>query len=128
MSSMCCGKACWSVGSHCYSVQTPWSDVKFPVWLFCCADFCCASICNFWINQQHFPHCSGYGDLWDDIQNLHENENDNSARDLSVSSEENSGVERNEGSSEWRRSEEEENGDEGHNADHEDKEEERGTV
>ncbi|XP_026004750.1 acyl-CoA-binding domain-containing protein 5A-like isoform X1 [Astatotilapia calliptera] len=71
------------------------------------------------------PTMEGYGDLWDDIQNLHENENDNSARGLSVSSEENSGVERNEGSSEWRRSEEEENGDEGHNADHEDKEEER---
>ncbi|XP_030607036.1 acyl-CoA-binding domain-containing protein 5A-like isoform X2 [Archocentrus centrarchus] len=75
------------------------------------------------------PTMEGYGDLWDDIQSLHENEKDSSARGLSVSSEEgskeNSEVERKEGSSEWRRSEEEESGDEEHNANDEDKEEER---
>ncbi|XP_042354325.1 acyl-CoA-binding domain-containing protein 5A-like [Plectropomus leopardus] len=80
------------------------------------------------IRQCHKPTMEGYGDLWDDIQNLQEN--DSSAHGVSVSSEEaegskeNSEVERNEESSDWRKSEEEENGDEEDNTDDEDKEEE----
>ncbi|KAK2822037.1 hypothetical protein Q5P01_022102 [Channa striata] len=71
------------------------------------------------------PTMEGYGDLWDDIQNLHEKFD---VHGISVSSEEaeeskeNSEIERNKESSEWRRSEEEEtwNGD---NTEDEDKKE-----
>ncbi|XP_051266099.1 acyl-CoA-binding domain-containing protein 5A-like isoform X2 [Dicentrarchus labrax] len=78
----------------------------------------------------HKPTMEGYGDLWDDIQNLHENDTDSSARGVSVSSEEaggskeNSEIERKEDSSDWK-SEEEENGDEEDNTEDEDKEEEK---
>ncbi|XP_075953757.1 acyl-CoA-binding domain-containing protein 5A-like [Anarhichas minor] len=75
------------------------------------------------------PIMEGYGDLWADIQNL--GENDSSAPCISVlsgeeaeGSNENSEIERNEESSDWRKSEEEENGDEEDNTDDEDKEEE----
>ncbi|XP_033993266.1 acyl-CoA-binding domain-containing protein 5A-like isoform X1 [Trematomus bernacchii] len=72
------------------------------------------------------PTMEGYGDLWDDIQNVHEN--DSTVHGLSVSSEEawgskeNSEVERNEESSDWRKSEEEDNGDEEDNTEDEDEE------
>ncbi|XP_049453255.1 acyl-CoA-binding domain-containing protein 5A-like isoform X3 [Epinephelus fuscoguttatus] len=80
------------------------------------------------LKQLHQPTMEGYGDLWDDIQNLQEN--DSSAHGVSVSSKEaegsreNSEVEINEESSDWRKSEEEENGDEEDNTDDEDMEEE----
>lgn len=80
-----------------------------------------------------FPHCSGYGDLWDDIQNLQEK--DDAHDGISVSSEEvegsreNSEIERKEESSDWRGSDEDENGDEEDNSEDEDKEEEdKGTM
>uniref|UniRef100_UPI0037E75198 acyl-CoA-binding domain-containing protein 5A-like n=1 Tax=Semicossyphus pulcher TaxID=241346 RepID=UPI0037E75198 len=78
------------------------------------------------------PTMEGYGDLWDDIQNLEENDKDSSVHGVSVSSEEaegsneNSEMERKEESGDWRKSEDEENGDEEDNTDDEDKEEERG--
>lgn len=62
-------------------------------------------------------HCSGYGDLWDDIQNIQENDKDGSVHGVSVSSEEAEGskeaseLERKEQCSDWK-SEEEELGDE----------------
>ncbi|XP_068427436.1 acyl-CoA-binding domain-containing protein 5A-like isoform X1 [Clinocottus analis] len=81
------------------------------------------------LKQLHKPTMEGYGDLWDDIQNL--GENDSSAHCTSVisgeeaeGSNENSEIERNEESRDWRNSEEEENGDEEDNTDDEDKEEE----
>lgn len=80
-----------------------------------------------WVNQECLPHCSGYGDLWDDIQNLPETD---SVHAISVSSEEegrgkdNSEIESKEESSDWRRSEEEENWHEDDNTEDEDKEEE----
>lgn len=84
------------------------------------------------VNQEFFPHCSGYGDLWDDIQNLEEKD---SVHGISVSSEEmegsreNSEIERKEESSDSKRSDEEENGDEEDNTEDEDKEEEeKGTI
>lgn len=86
------------------------------------------------VNQECFLRCSGYGDLWDEIQNLPENDRDSSVHGLSVSSQEaegskeNSESERKEESSDWK-SEEEENGDEEDNTDNEDKEEdEKGTI
>nr|XP_046264651.1 acyl-CoA-binding domain-containing protein 5A-like isoform X2 [Scatophagus argus] len=63
-----------------------------------------------------FAQRTGYGDLWEDIQNLHENDKDSSVHGLSVSSgeaegsKENSEIERKEESSDWK-SEEEEKGD-----------------
>ncbi|XP_034412210.1 acyl-CoA-binding domain-containing protein 5A-like isoform X2 [Cyclopterus lumpus] len=76
-----------------------------------------------------FGNPAGYGDLWDEIQNL--GEIDSSAHCTSLLSGEeaeesnaNSEIERNEESSDWRNSEEEENGDEEDNTDNEDKEEE----
>uniref|UniRef100_A0A3P8U496 Acyl-CoA-binding domain-containing protein 5 n=1 Tax=Amphiprion percula TaxID=161767 RepID=A0A3P8U496_AMPPE len=75
------------------------------------------------------PTMEGYGDLWDDIQNLQEK--DTSVHGLSVSSQEsegnreNSEIEIKEEYSDWRRSEEEENGDKEDNTDDEDNEEER---
>ncbi|XP_069020634.1 acyl-CoA-binding domain-containing protein 5A-like isoform X1 [Embiotoca jacksoni] len=83
------------------------------------------------VKQLHRPTMEGYGDLWDDIQNLQEKDTHSSGHGRSVSSEEaegsreNSEIERGEGNSDWRRSEEEENGDEEDNTDDEDKEEER---
>ncbi|KAK9538834.1 hypothetical protein VZT92_003982 [Zoarces viviparus] len=75
------------------------------------------------------PTMEGYGDLWADIQNL--GENDSGAPCISVlggeeaeGSRENSEIERNEESSDWRKSEEDENGDEEDNTDDEDTEEE----
>lgn len=80
----------------------------------------------FFFNQECFLRCSGYGDLWDDIQNLQENDKGSSVRGLRVSSEEaggNSEIERKSG--DWK-SEEEENGNE---EDNEDKEQdEKGTI
>ncbi|XP_039998718.1 acyl-CoA-binding domain-containing protein 5A-like isoform X2 [Xiphias gladius] len=73
------------------------------------------------------PTMEGYGDLWDDIQNLQEKD---SVHGTSVSngeeegSKENSEIERKEESSDWKRSEEEENGDEEDNTEDEDEEEE----
>ncbi|XP_040910403.1 acyl-CoA-binding domain-containing protein 5-B isoform X2 [Toxotes jaculatrix] len=73
------------------------------------------------------PTMEGYGDLWDDIQNL---QGKDSVHGLSVSSEEeagskeNSEIERKEESSDWKKSEEEENGDEEDNAEDEDNKEE----
>lgn len=90
----------------------------------------------FWrvVNQQCFLHCSGYGDLWDDIQNLQENDKGSYVHGMSVSSEEAEGsketseIERKEESSDWK-SEEEENGDEEDNMENEDVEEdEKGTL
>ncbi|XP_059199722.1 acyl-CoA-binding domain-containing protein 5A-like isoform X2 [Centropristis striata] len=80
------------------------------------------------IKELNKPILEGYGDLWDDIQNLQEN--NSGVPGLSVSSEEaegsreNSEIERNDESSDWRNSEEEENGDEEDNTDDEDKKEE----
>ncbi|XP_017275781.1 acyl-CoA-binding domain-containing protein 5A-like isoform X2 [Kryptolebias marmoratus] len=77
------------------------------------------------------PTMEGYGDLWDDIQNVQEKGSDSSVRGLSVSSEEaegsreSSGIERKEESCVWRGSEEEENWDDSINSVAEDKEEER---
>ncbi|XP_026231271.1 acyl-CoA-binding domain-containing protein 5A-like isoform X2 [Anabas testudineus] len=74
------------------------------------------------------PTMEGYGDLWDDIQNLQEK--DDAHDGISVSSEEvegsreNSEIERKEESSDWRGSDEDENGDEEDNSEDEDKEEE----
>ncbi|XP_070774819.1 acyl-CoA-binding domain-containing protein 5A-like [Enoplosus armatus] len=77
------------------------------------------------------PTMEGFGDLWDDIQNLQENgSKDSSVQGVSVGSEEAEGskesseIERGEESSDWKNSEEEENGDEEDNTDDEDKEEE----
>ncbi|XP_045901986.1 acyl-CoA-binding domain-containing protein 5A-like isoform X2 [Micropterus dolomieu] len=76
------------------------------------------------------PTMEGYGDLWDDIQNLQEKDKDSSVQGISVSSEEAEGskesseIERKEQGSDWRNSEEEENGDEEDNTDDEEKEEE----
>ncbi|XP_044074619.1 acyl-CoA-binding domain-containing protein 5A-like isoform X2 [Siniperca chuatsi] len=76
------------------------------------------------------PTMEGYGDLWDDIQNLQENDKDSSVHGISVSSKEAEGskesseIERKEESSDWKNSEEEESGDEEDNTDDEDKEEE----
>ncbi|XP_029381398.1 acyl-CoA-binding domain-containing protein 5A-like isoform X1 [Echeneis naucrates] len=73
----------------------------------------------------------GYGDLWDDIQNLHEKE---SVQGLSLSSQEEEGgknyseIERKEESSDWSRSEEEEHWDEEDNTEDEDKEEKEKKV
>lgn len=85
------------------------------------------------VNEECFPHRSGYGDLWDDIQNL--GEIDSSAHCTSLlsgkeaeESNANSEIERNEESRDWRNSEEEENGDKEDNTDDEDKEEEEGTI
>lgn len=89
------------------------------------------------VNQECFPHCSGYGDLWDDIQNLQENDKDSSVHGLSVSkqeaegSKENSEIEIKEESSDWK-SEDEDNGDEEDNTEDEeeaeDEKEEKGTI
>ncbi|XP_026168448.1 acyl-CoA-binding domain-containing protein 5A-like isoform X2 [Mastacembelus armatus] len=74
-----------------------------------------------------FANHGGYGDLWDDIQNLDEKDSDHG---ISVSSKEaegsreNSEIERKEQSSDLKRSEEEENWDEEDNTEDEDKEEE----
>lgn len=77
-------------------------------------------------------HCSGYGDLWDDIQNVQENDKDASVHGVSVSSEEAEGSKvaserkRKEECSDWK-SEEEELGGEDDNA--EDKDEDyKGTT
>ena len=75
------------------------------------------------LNQACFPHCSGYGDLWDDIQNLQENDKDSTVHGLSAGSEEAEGgkehseIEKKDESSDWKSEEEE-------NADDEDEEEE----
>lgn len=77
-------------------------------------------------------HCSGYGDLWDDIQNVQENDKDGSVHGVSVSSEEAEGskeaseLERKEECSGWK-SEEEEIGDEEDNTEDKDEDSE-GTV
>ncbi|XP_056276171.1 acyl-CoA-binding domain-containing protein 5A-like isoform X2 [Pseudoliparis swirei] len=85
------------------------------------------------VRQFYKPTMEGYGDLWDDIQNL--GEIDSSAHCTSLlsgkeaeESNANSEIERNEESRDWRNSEEEENGDKEDNADDEDKEEEEGSV
>ncbi|KAM6990656.1 acyl-CoA-binding domain-containing protein 5A-like isoform 1-T1 [Tautogolabrus adspersus] len=80
------------------------------------------------------PTMEGFGDLWDDVQNLQEHDKDNSVHGVSVSNEEaggsneNSEMDRSEESSDWRKNEEEEeeNGDEEDNTDDEDKEQEKG--
>ncbi|XP_047444923.1 acyl-CoA-binding domain-containing protein 5A-like isoform X2 [Mugil cephalus] len=76
-----------------------------------------------------FAGHNGYGDLWADIQNLQEHGKDSSVHGLSSEkaegSKENSEIERKEESSDWRRSEDEDNGDEEDNTDDEDKKEER---
>ncbi|KAE8291268.1 Acyl-CoA-binding domain-containing protein 5A [Larimichthys crocea] len=70
------------------------------------------------------PTMEGYGDLWDDIQNLQENDKDSSVHGLSVSkqeaegSKENSEIEIKEESSDWK-SEDEDNGDEEDNTEDE---------
>ncbi|XP_041659942.1 acyl-CoA-binding domain-containing protein 5A-like isoform X2 [Cheilinus undulatus] len=77
------------------------------------------------------PTLEGYGDLWDDVQNLEEHDKD-SVHDISVSNEEakrsneNSEMEGSEESGDWRKSDDEENGDEEDNTEDEDKEEETG--
>lgn len=77
-------------------------------------------------------HCSGYGDLWDDIQNVQENEKDGSVGGVSVSSEEAEGskeateLERKEECSDWK-SEEEELGHEDDNTENKD-EDYKGTT
>ncbi len=100
-----------------------------------CVDLRRATIFCQRANRECFPHCSGYGDLWDDIQNVQENDKDGSVHGISVSSQEEKGsresseIERKEESIDWK-SEEEENGDEEDNTDDEDQkeEEEKGTV
>lgn len=97
---------------------------------------CRFTLCNIYFDKECFPHRAGYGDLWDDIQNLQEN--DSSGHGISVSSEEaegskeNSEIERKEESYDWVKSEEEENDDEEDNTDDEDEaddeEEEKGTC
>ncbi|XP_074544113.1 acyl-CoA-binding domain-containing protein 5A-like isoform X2 [Halichoeres trimaculatus] len=78
------------------------------------------------------PTMEGFGDLWDDVQNLQEHDKDSSVHERSVSNEEAEGsnsseMERSEESDDWRKSEEEEeNGDEEDNTEDEDKEEEKG--
>lgn len=86
------------------------------------------------VNQECLLQCSGYGDLWDDIQNVPETDRGSSAHGISGSSEEaegskeNSEVERKE-SSLYCRSEEEENWDKEDNTDNDDKEEDdKGTI
>ncbi|KAM8727881.1 acyl-CoA-binding domain-containing protein 5A-like isoform 1-T1 [Acanthopagrus schlegelii] len=69
------------------------------------------------------PTMEGYGDLWDDIQNLQENDKDSTVHGLSAGSEEAEGgkehseIEKKDESSDWKSEEEE-------NADDEDEEEE----
>lgn len=76
--------------------------------------------------------CSGYGDLWNDIQNVQENDKDGSVRGVSESSEETEGsqvaseLERKEECSDWK-SEEEELGDEDDDTEDED-EDSKGTT
>ncbi|TDH06174.1 hypothetical protein EPR50_G00129370 [Perca flavescens] len=76
------------------------------------------------VKQLNKPTMEGYGDLWDDIQNLQEN--DSSGHGISVSSEEaegskeNSEIEKKEESYDWVKSEEEENEDEEDKTDDED--------
>ncbi|KAA8587422.1 hypothetical protein FQN60_016284 [Etheostoma spectabile] len=82
------------------------------------------TLCNIYCDKECFPHRSGYGDLWDDIQNFQEN--DSSGHGISVSSEEaegskeNSEIERKDESSDWVKSEQEDNEDEEDNTDNED--------
>ncbi|XP_034559890.1 acyl-CoA-binding domain-containing protein 5A-like isoform X2 [Notolabrus celidotus] len=77
------------------------------------------------------PTMEGFGDLWDDLQNLQEHDKDSSVHGKSVSKEEaegsneNSEMEKSEESGDWRKSEEE-NGDEEDNTEDGDKEEEKG--
>ncbi|XP_032386777.1 acyl-CoA-binding domain-containing protein 5A isoform X1 [Etheostoma spectabile] len=76
------------------------------------------------VKQVNKPTMEGYGDLWDDIQNFQEN--DSSGHGISVSSEEaegskeNSEIERKDESSDWVKSEQEDNEDEEDNTDNED--------
>ncbi|XP_041805628.1 acyl-CoA-binding domain-containing protein 5A-like isoform X2 [Chelmon rostratus] len=75
------------------------------------------------------PTMEGYGDLWDDIQNLQENDKDSCDHGKSDSStegsKENSEIEKKEESSDWK-SEEEENGYEEDNTEDEDQENGKG--
>lgn len=68
-------------------------------------------------------HCSGYGDLWDDIQNVQENDKEGSVHGLSSeeaeASKEASELVRKEECSNWK-NEEEEMGDEEDNTEDED--------
>lgn len=86
------------------------------------------------VNQECLLRCSGYGDLWDDIQNVPETDRGGSAHGISGSSKEaegskeNSEVESKESSLYWR-SEEEENWDKEDNTDNDNKDEDdKGTV
>ncbi|KAM8850813.1 acyl-CoA-binding domain-containing protein 5-B-like isoform 2-T2 [Spinachia spinachia] len=76
------------------------------------------------IKQFVQPTMEGYGDLWDEIQNLGENDCSVVSREEAEGSNENSEFERKKESCDGRKSEEEENGDEEDNAYDEDKEEE----
>lgn len=75
-------------------------------------------------DEECFPRRSGYGDLWDDVQNLGEHVSSVASGEEAEGSNENSEFERKEESCDWGKSEEEENGDEEDNAYDEDKEEE----
>ncbi|KAM3604368.1 uncharacterized protein V6R79_010060 [Siganus canaliculatus] len=76
------------------------------------------------VKTLHKPTMEGYGDLWDDIQNVQETDRDHSVHGMSVCSEEaegskeNSEMEKKEESSDWE-CEEEENGEEDGSADDE---------
>nr|XP_040028351.1 acyl-CoA-binding domain-containing protein 5A-like isoform X1 [Gasterosteus aculeatus aculeatus] len=76
------------------------------------------------IKQFVKPTMEGYGDLWDDVQNLGEHVSSVASGEEAEGSNENSEFERKEESCDWGKSEEEENGDEEDNAYDEDKEEE----
>ena len=97
--------------------------------LLCVDPVCVLFISLFFFNQECFLRCSGYGDLWDDIQNLPENDKGSSVHGLRVSSEEAGGSRENSEigrkSGDWK-SEEEENGNEEDNEDEE--QDEKGTI
>ncbi|XP_037314556.2 acyl-CoA-binding domain-containing protein 5A-like isoform X1 [Pungitius pungitius] len=76
------------------------------------------------IKQFVKPTMEGYGDLWDDIQNLGGDDSSVVSGEEAEGSNGNSEFERKVESCDWRKSEEEENGDEEDNAYDEDKEEE----
>lgn len=101
---------------------------------------CVFALCGFALCNNYFDKdliksvslTSGYGDLWDDIQKLEENDKGSSVHGLSGSSDEAGGskessqLERRDDSSDWK-SEDEDIGDEEDNTDDEDYEE-KGTF
>lgn len=70
---------------------------------------CCrTAIC--WLTQRVFPHFSGYGDLWEDIQNVQEKDRDGIVPGQGMSNEEAEGRKTKKEENEiWRKNEESEN-------------------